>query len=42
MDQKLFILLNGKHKVRDWLGFTKNFSLRAKGHLNLYFKFNSF
>lgn len=26
LDKKFFILFNGKDKVRDWLGFTKNFS----------------
>lgn len=31
LDKKFFILFNGKDKVRDWLGFTKNFSLRGKG-----------
>jgi hypothetical protein len=30
LDKKFFILFNGKDKVRDWLGFTKNFGLRVK------------
>lgn len=30
LDKKFFILFNGKDKVWDWFGFTKNFGLRVK------------
>lgn len=30
VDEKLFILFNGKDEIRDWLGFPKNSGLQGK------------
>jgi hypothetical protein len=41
VDEKFFVLFNGKDEVRDWLGFPKNSGLRAKTE-DLNFTFDGF